>query len=199
MCPQNSAIPIDEMTLGHITKVDGAQNMGGMTTKGYIFLDSHIEAWPAPKTVGAGSGPEDLVELEGNVTMVAGKYAIEVTCVIDKSSLQFDNQGEPEGQSFHPVAKFSLPGATIPAKMGWAQILNNTLGAFCFIDNYGNRIWFGDENRQASFKPSGNTGAKPADFSEISYEVSWDSFSPAKIYYGAIPLSVSEIVPAVES
>lgn len=197
MSPQNSAIPLDSITLGRLEKVDGAENMGGMTTKAYLFLNKQIASWPTEKANPAN--PADLVTLEGNVVMVDGKYAVEVEPVIDSSEFKYENQGEPEGQSFHPVAAFKLPGATVEDKMGWARILNNTLGAYVAIDNYGKRIWMGNENRPVSFKPSGSTGAKPADFSHMVIEVHWDAFAPGYIYNGSIPLSATETIPEIAS
>lgn len=197
MSPINNVIPLDDLTLGKLEKVDGAENMGGMTTKAFIFLNKQIATWPVEKA--NPSKPADLATLEGNVVMVAGKYAIEVEPVIDSSEYKYDNQGEPEGHSFHPVAAYKLPGATVDEKMGWARILNNSLGAHVNIDNFGNRIWMGSENRPCSFKVSGSTGAKPSDFSHMVVEVHWDAFAPGYIYNGSIPLSATETIPEIAS
>lgn len=193
----NSIIPIDEISLAGVLKPDGHENMGGMTIQGYIAIRGHIDSYPQLKADPALV--DDLVKLEGNYEMKAGKYFIPVEAIIRTSQHSYENQGEPEGQSFLQKGMFKIKGATKAQSMGYARMLNNSQGVFIQIDNDGNRVVIGDELHPANFKPSGDTGTDPTNRSELTFEVTADSFCPGYLYYGPIPLSESETIPSIES
>lgn len=190
-------IPISTLTLEALQKVDGEENMGGMSILGYIALRSHIQTYPTlvdnPATV------SDLCKLSGNYVMKEGKFFIPVEPIIKTHQFTFENQGEPEGQSFAPKATFKIKGATKEECMGYGRLLNTATGVYIAIDNEGRRIVIGDELHPAVFKVSGDTATDPTGRSEITVEVTSDSHCPGYLYYGPIPLSGGEEVPSIES
>jgi len=190
-------IPVNSITLSNLTKVDGEENMGGMAVKAYFAFRSHIQTWPTlvsnPDTV------DKLVQLEGNFVMEEGKYFIEVEPIVKTHQFSYENQGEPEGQSFAPKAMFKIKGATKAENMGYARMFNACSGVYIGIDNAGNRVVIGDDLHPAIFKVSGDTGTEATNRGEITVEVTSDSFCPGYLYYGSIPLTGAETVPPINS
>lgn len=193
----NSQIPINDLTLTGVIKEDGIENMGGMTIQGWIALRSEIATYPALKS--NPTSVEDLVELEGEYEMNDGKYFIPVEAIVKTAQRSYENQGELEGQSFKPTGAFKIMGATKAKTAGYARLLNSCQGVFIQLDNDGNRVVIGDKMHPAYFKASGDTGTDPTNRSEVTFEVTSDSFCPVMLYYGSIPLSETESVPAIES
>lgn len=193
----NSVIPIDDLALGDITMQDGEENMGGTAEHCYIALKSHIDTWPTLKTIVDGAELGDLVTLEGDFVMKDGKFFMKVEILRQTGKVSSENQGEDKGRSYINKAAFKIRGATKAEAAGLARLLNNSSGVCIMIDNDGNRIQIGEENHPAYFKPSNDTGEKPADRSEYTYEVEADSFCPVKHYTGVIPLSGGDSVPAL--
>lgn len=193
----NGVIPISNLTLEGITKVDGEENMGGMTIQLYYGLKSHIATYPVLVT--DPQDVDDLVRLVGSYIMHEGKFFFPIEAIMRTVQFTFENQGELEGQSFLQKGMFKTKSATSGKSMGYARLFNNTCGVLIMIDNFGNRIVIGDEIHPAYIKPSGDSGTDPTNRSETSYEVTSDSFCPAYLYYGAIPLVGGDEVPAVES
>ncbi len=190
-------IPVTTLTLTSLVKTDGEENMGGMAVKAYVALRSHIKTFPS--LIDNPDSVEKLVKLTGNYELETGKYFIEVVPIVKTHQFSYENQGEPEGQSFAPKATFKIKGATKAETMGYARLFNATTGVYIGVDNEGNRIVIGDELHPAILKVSGDTGTDATNRSEITVEVTSDSFCPGYLYYGEIPLSAQETVPSIES
>ena len=191
----NSQIPINDMTFNKLEKACGEENMGGMTTKGWLALDCHIAEWPSLKS--NITEVADLCKQVGNFVMVNGKYFIPIKAIIRTPHMSAENQGEPEGKSFVPKIDFIVGGASKAQNMGYMRLLNNANGVLLWLDNDGNRVQVGSETHPAIFTPSGDSGANPSDRSEARFSAQTDDFCPGRLYYGSIPLSEGQAVDPI--
>lgn len=182
------------MAFGDLAFEDEPENMGGMTTVAYLGLSNEIDAWASLKK--NPSNATEAVTLVGSFTMKADKKFHQIYVTPDTFSLDSENQGEIDGQSFRQKGEFLYPGTSVEA-LAFCRKINNARGILIGINpNTGDRLVIGSKDRPCYFKPSMTTGKAAADRRGVKVEFWSDSFVPASIYNGAIPLSDGDI-PAI--
>ncbi len=179
---------------GDLTFEDEPENMGGFTALAYLGFIPHIDSYPTinrnPNT------DEEAIQLQGNYVMKATKHFIEVYVTPGTFSAIAENQGDTDAKSFHPKGEFFYPGTKL-ACLALCRKLNNSRGVLIGVDpNTGDRYNWGTKELPVRFKPKVDFGKGPADRRGITIEWECDSFAPAWIYNGSIPLSASTI-PAI--
>jgi len=179
---------------GDLTFEDEPENMGGMTSDAYLGFVQDIATWPTLKD--NPTTASEAVILEGSFTMKDTKKFTKVYTTPDTFSLDSENQGEIDGQSFKQKGEFFYPGTSVEAA-AFCRKLNNARGVLIGINpNTGERMVVGSKEKPCYFKPSVTTGKVAADRRGVKIEFSADSFVPFAFYNGAIPLTEGDI-PAV--
>jgi hypothetical protein len=178
---------------GDLTFEDEPENMGGMTTVAYLGFSSEISVWPALDPT--PSTASEAVKLIGSFTMKEAKKMHKVYVTPDTFSLDSENQGEIDGQSFRQKGEFFYPGTSVEAA-AFCRKINNARGVLIGINpNTGDRLVIGSKDKPCYFKPSLSTGKAAADRRGVKVEFWADSFAPCTFYDGVIPLTEGDIAP----
>jgi len=177
-----------------MTYEDEPENMGGFMGVAYIGFINHIETFPTrtenPTT------DDEAIKLNGNFVMKANKHFIQVYVTPGTFDGTAENQGEIDAKSFHPKGEFLYPGTQAEC-LAFCRKINNARAVLIGINpNTGERYLWGEQYLPVTFKPKVTYGKLPADRRGATIEWECDSFAPAWIYEGTIPLSASTI-PAI--
>ena len=176
-----------------LTFEDNPENMGGFTCVAYLGFLPDIQTHPT-RTANPTTDVE-AIKLIGNYTMKALKNFIEVYVTPSTFDATAENQGETDSHSFHPKGEFLYPGTSIQA-LAFCRKINNARGVLIGINpNTGERYNWGTKDLPVTFKPKITFGKAPADRRGVTIEWECDSFAPAWIYEGSIPLSSAAIPP----
>ena len=177
-----------------MTYDDFPENMGGFSSVAYLGFIPHIQSFPT--RVQNPTTDDEAIKLVGNYEMKATKHFIEIYVTPDTFGATAENQGETDAKSFHPKGEFLYPGTQAQC-LAFCRKLNNARGIIIGINpNTGERYAWGEQYLPVRFKPKVEYGKAPADRRGATIEWECDSFAPAWVYEGSIPLSGST-VPAV--
>ena len=173
---------------------EGTENMGGFGAVAYLGLRSHINTYPVENT--DHSKIANLAKLVGSYVFNQGRHFIKLDCIPQTVGANGTGQGEYVGsQSFQNKGEFSISGSGADLR-GYSRLLNNSYGVLILVNDNGERIAYGTEQRPVSFKATIAEGTKPTDAKLLKVEFTNDSFVPGHIYEGEIPLD-GEILPAI--
>lgn len=179
---------------GDLTWEDEPENMGGFASVAYLGFIPHIESFPT--RVASPTTDDEAIKLVGNFAMKTDKHFIEVYVTPGTFDGTAENQGETDAKSFHPKGEIFYPGTQAEC-LALCRKINNARGILIGINpNTGERYCWGEQYLPVTFKPKVTFGKGPADRRGATIEWECDSFAPAWIYEGTIPLSGSTL-PAV--
>ena len=176
---------------GDLAFEDEPENMGGMTSEAYLGFVQDIATWP--KLIDNPTSATEAVTLSGTFLMKETKKFIKVYSTPDTFSLDSENQGEIDGQSFRQKGEFFYPGTSVEAA-AFCRKINNARGVLIGMNpNTGERLVIGSKEKPCYFKPSVSTGKAAADRRGVKVEFYSDSFVPFAFYNGVIPLTGGDI------
>ena len=177
-----------------LTFEDFPENMGGFSSVAYIAFIPQIETFPTRNL--SPSTDDEAIKLIGDFVMKDTFKFIEVYVTPDTFGATAENQGETDAKSFHPKGEFLYPGTQAQC-LAFCRKLNNARGVLIGINpNTGERLCWGEQYLPVRFKPKVEYGKAPADRRGATIEWECDSYAPAWIYEGSIPLTGSTL-PAV--
>jgi len=178
---------------GDLTFADEPENMGGFTSVAYLGFIPHILTHPS--LASNPSTDAEAIKLIGDYGMKPDKHFIEVYVTPSTFAATAENQGDTDAKSFHPKGEFLYPGTQLEC-LAFCRKINNARGILIGINpNTGERYNWGTKDLPVTFKPKVEFGKAPADRRGVTVEWECDSFAPAWIYEGSIPLSASTIAP----
>ena len=172
---------------------DYPESMGGFASVAYIGFIPEIATFPT-RNLNPSTNAE-AIKLIGSYGMKAEKKFIEVYVTPETFGATAENQGEIDGKSFHIKGEIFYPGTEADC-LALCRKINNARGVLIGINpNTGERYNFGEQYLPVRFKPKVDFGKGPADRRGATIEWECDSFVPAWVYEGSIPLSTSVIPP----
>lgn len=178
-------------TFTSLTFVDEPENMGGFTSTVYVAIRRDIETYPA--VTASPSTNDECVKLLGDFVMKTDKYFIELYGTPDTVGANAESQGELDAKSFKIKGELLYPGTHVDA-LALCRKLNNAHGVVIKVDpNNGARYCYGTEALPVNFSASLNFGKAAADRRGVTISWECNSFVPAWIYEGEIPLSGSTL------
>lgn len=173
---------------------DYPESMGGFASVAYIGFIPEIDVFPTRNLNPATNA--EAIKLIGSYQMKALKKFIEVYVTPETFGSVAENQGEIDGKSFHIKGEFFYPGTKADC-LALCRKINNARGVIIGIDpNTGDRYNYGEKYLPVRFTPKVDFGKGPADRRGATIGFECDSFAPAWIYNGSIPLSTADI-PAI--
>lgn len=173
---------------------DEPENMGGFGSIAYIAVTRDIDVFPTIPS--SPSTNEEASTMVGDFTMKTDKSFIQVYSTMGTAGVTAESQGEADAKSFRIKGELFYPG-TGQDPLALARKLNNAHGVVIMVDpNTGKRNCWGTKDLYVTFSASCNFGKAAADRRGVTITFETDSFIPAWIYEGEIPLSGSTL-PAV--
>jgi hypothetical protein len=170
-----------------LTWGDGIENMGGFTSVAYLGFIPEIATFPTRNA--APTTPTEAITLTGAFVMKPEKKFIEVYVTPGTFDASAENQGETDAKSFHIKGELFYPGTQADC-LAFCRMINNNRAVLIGTNpNTGERYCWGEQHLPVTFKPKVTWGKGPADRRGATIEWECDSFSPAWIYSGALPLS----------
>lgn len=176
---------------GDLLFEDEPENMGGFTSIAYIAIKRDIETFPTKTS--SPSTNDECVKLTGDFVMKTDKSFFQVYCTPGTSGATAESQGELDAKSYKVKGELFHPGTGIDA-LALARKLNNAHGVVIMVDpNTGKRYCWGTSELFVTFSASVNFGKAASDRRSVTITWETDSFVPAWIYEGGIPLSSSTL------
>jgi hypothetical protein len=173
---------------------DYPESMGGFASVAYIGFIPEIATFPTRNLT--PSSNDEAIKLLGSYAMKENKKFIEVYVTPETFGATAENQGEIDGRSFKIKGEIFYPGTEADC-LALCRKINNARGVIIGINpNTGVRYNFGEQYLPVRFKPKVDFGKGPADRRGATIEWECDSFAPAWVYEGSIPLSAGTL-PAV--
>lgn len=168
-------------------------NMAGITSTAYLIRIEDIETMASitetPLTVA------DKIKLVGNIVPKTGKYFTKLYCTDQLGELNSDVDGPRDGEIFKIGLTLFYPSTDADA-LGMAALMKNA-DLLCIVEEFsGSGQWrvIGHPKIPLRLKPSEKTGKGRTDQKGIEMKGEWMWCTPAPVYEGTIPLSVSEVI-----
>jgi hypothetical protein len=170
------------MEFEEILKVDGADNMGGVSRLAYFALLSDIATLPSYP-----ASPSNLAEhvtISDAIVMKSGKqfFAIEIEPKTGEVKNELiEGSGNGQNSSF----EFMIPGNT-PTALGFAKVAPTSNMVAIVVDNDGQRRLFGIKNPARITTNSGTTDKEDGNNKGQTFTLTSYQNGPAPVYTGLI-------------
>lgn len=153
----------------------GSENMGGFQNRLAFVPACSVSAVPAlPSSI---TDAEDLVTATGSFTFIDGASPTFIYATDKTVTMEAENQGETDGQSFRQFGSFFHPGSKAETA-AFARKVNNTPGYLIIMDANGTQYMIGSQGMPCSIKPSFAGGGERTERKGMSFEYEADSFAP---------------------
>lgn len=167
----------------------GTENMGGYKNRLLFIPACSVSAIPElPEEITESA---DLVTAAGAFTFTeVGTKPIFIYATDKTVSLNAENQGDQDGQSFKQTGEFFHPGSKAEVA-AFARKVNNTPGYLILEDANGDQFMVGSKGLPANIKPSFAGGGERTDRKGFQFTFEADSFAPFVIL--GTPIDMDEI------
>ncbi len=167
----------------------GSENMGGYKNR-LLFIPS-CSVSEVPTLPDEITDSEDLVTAAGAfVFNDIGDKPIFIYATDKTVTLEAENQGDTDGQSFVQKGEFFHPGSKAEVA-AFARKVNNTPGYIILEDANGVQYMVGSKGLPANIKPSFTGGGERTDRKGFQFTYEADSFAPFVIL--GTPIDMDEI------
>ena len=175
--------PIDYTNL---TGPNGQEdNLGGSQQIVYYAPIRDFDTIIAPVPLATATTDAELVNISTDHIFSTGKMFLTAYTTEDKGELDYEVQGDPDGFSVKPVAKFFYPGAKEEILAFIAKAKNDQF-IFMFPLADGTVLQVGSEQFPARIKPKWNSATNSAGVRGAEIEVTQIVASSPVIYSGVI-------------
>lgn len=179
------------MDLQDINWTDGSDNTGGVQQNIYFARLADIETLPEPivnDSTASGSFSQ-LVTINANIVMKAGKTFFKMYCTLETAGIKSDTQGELDGKSFKNELEFFHPGSQAEA-LGFAQWAKNSSLIFLVPELDGTVRLLGNNAYPAKMESSPfDTGKKTSDRKGGTFKFMSVRKGPAPIFSAQVRLT----------
>lgn len=155
----------------------GSENMGGYQNRVLFVPACAVSATPVlPDEITEAA---DLITADGAFTFIdeEGGKPILIYATDKTVTLEAENQGEIDGQSFRQFGEFFHPGSKVEAA-AFARKVNNTAGYLILTDANGTQYMVGAPGLPCTIKPAFTGGGERTDRKGFRFEFEADSFAP---------------------